>query len=130
MAKKVIYTKHIEKGKFYHIHEGSKTGHPGMIYWKCDKRNLYLALTTGTSKNKHNTFLKVSTTSKVSRILIQNRPLLAKRKDIGPEWKGLKFDKRDRNYLRSVSRKPFRETPTIKRNDRRYIKKIRKMPKY
>ena len=44
MAKKIIYSKQIEKGRFYHIHEGSPTGHPGMVFWKNDKRNLYLFL--------------------------------------------------------------------------------------
>ena len=38
MSKKKIYKK-IWKGRFYHIHEGSPTGHPGMIYWKNDKNH-------------------------------------------------------------------------------------------
>ena len=41
--------KPIIKGYFYHVHEGSETGHPGFVYWKSDRKNLYLLITTGTS---------------------------------------------------------------------------------
>ena len=130
MAKKVIYTKHIEKGKFYHIHEGSKTGHPGMIYWKCDKRNLYLALTTDTSSGEHRILLKYPIERNIKRSYVQNRPMLLKRKDIGGVRPKLRFNRRDKTILRIVSRKDFRESPSIKRSDRRYTKKLRKTPKY
>ena len=41
MDKKII-TKVIEVGKFYLIHDGSKTGHPGFVVWKDDAINRYI----------------------------------------------------------------------------------------
>ena len=130
MSKKVIYSKHIEKGRFYHIHEGSKTGHPGMVYWKNDKRNLYLALTTDTSEGEHRLPLKVPTQQGVEKSYVQTKPLLAKRKDVGGMRPELKFNKKDKVLLKHISRKQYRETQTIKRNDRRYIKSLKKKPRY
>lgn len=34
MSKKRIVDKKLKKGKFYAVHEGSKHGHPGKLYWK------------------------------------------------------------------------------------------------
>ena len=48
----------IEVGKFYLIHDGSYPGHPGLIVWKEDHANLYLAIKFGTTKNKENTEFK------------------------------------------------------------------------
>ena len=31
--------KNIEVGKFYLIHDGSRTGHPGLVVWKDDEKN-------------------------------------------------------------------------------------------
>ena len=39
-----IPTKKIELGKFYFIHDGSKTGHPGLVIWKDDENNRYLVV--------------------------------------------------------------------------------------
>ena len=122
--------KKIKKGKFYHIHEGSPTGHPGMVYWKNDKRNLYLALTTDSKAGDHRTKLKFPTSKDVSESFINNRPLLAKRKNIGGERVGMKFDKRDKDIVKTISRHPYREAPNINRKDCRYIKKLKKKPKY
>ena len=36
--------KNIEIGKFYFIHDGSKTGHPGLIISKDDNANRYLVV--------------------------------------------------------------------------------------
>ena len=130
MSKKVIYAKHIEKGRFYHIHEGSKTGHPGMVYWKNDKRNLYLAILTGTSDGRHRTTLQAPTNRNVERSAIQNRPVLAKRKDIGGAHLDYRFSKKDKELLKAISIRPFKETPTIRKQDRRYIKRLKKKPRY
>ena len=40
MSKKKIVNKRLLKGKFYVVHDGSASGHPGMIYWKQDKKNI------------------------------------------------------------------------------------------
>ena len=33
--------KQIDVGKFYLIHDGSRTGHPGFVVWKDDEANRY-----------------------------------------------------------------------------------------
>ena len=130
MSKKIIYKKHLEKGRFYHIHEGSTNGHPGMIYWKTDKKNLYLALTTDTSKGEHRTKLKVPTEKTIKHSYVNNRPLLAKRKNIGGLRENLRFSKRDKKLLRSISENHFRTTSDINRRDKRYMKRLKKKPRY
>ena len=43
-------TKAIEVGKFYFVHDGSKTGHPGFVIWKDDEANRYLVIRTESDK--------------------------------------------------------------------------------
>ena len=93
--------KNIQKGKFYHIHEGSPTGHPGMVYWKNDKRNLYLAITTDSTAGEHRTRLSTPTSSEVEHSFVYNRPTLAKRRDIGGQYRDMKFTKNDKNILKN-----------------------------
>ena len=130
MSKKKIITKKVKKGKFYHFHEGSPSGHPGMVYWKNDNKNLYLAVTTDSSPGEHRTKLAYPTSSNVSKSYVYNRPLLAKRKNIGGERNGMRFDKKDKQQIKVISKRYFRETPDINRRDRRYIRKLKKKPKY
>ena len=130
MAKKKYCPKHLIKGRFYHFHEGSPKGHPGMVFWKCDKRNLYLALTTDSSNGEHRTKLTTPTSNDISKSFVYNRPLLAKRKDIGGHYPNMKFSKKDKVLLKNISRRNYRETRSIKSKDRRYFKKLRKKPKY
>lgn len=130
MSKRKRYSKHIEKGKFYHFHEGSPRGHPGMVYWKNDKKNLYLAVTTDSTAGEHRTSLNAPTDSAVEKSYVYNRPLLAKRKDIGSEHSKMRFSKKDRKILQVVSRRNYRESPSVRSKDRRYIKKLKKKPKY
>lgn len=40
----------IEVGKFYFVHDGSKTGHPGFVIWKDDDANRYLVIRTDSDK--------------------------------------------------------------------------------
>ena len=42
--------KNIEIGKFYFIHDGSKTDHPGYVVWKDDFANRYLVIRTDSDK--------------------------------------------------------------------------------
>lgn len=129
MSRPIKVKKIIKKGKFYHIHEGSPTGHPGMIYWKSDKKNLYLALSTDTSPGSHRSEI-IPISKETKRSFVQNRPILAKRKDIGGERTCLKFAKANKSILKVISKHDYRETPSIRRADRRYIKKLKKKPRY
>ena len=123
-------TKSIQKGKFYHVHEGSPTGHPGMVFWKNDKRNLYLTITTDSSEGEHRTMLSAPTSNEVKHSFVYNRPTLAKRRDIGGQYQNMVFSKKDKNILRTISRKNYRETKSIKAKDRRFIKRLKKKPRY
>lgn len=121
MTRKKLVQKHIEKGRFYHFHEGSKSGHPGKVYWKNDNKNLYLAITVGTSNGSHRT--KIGSTGKnIDVAYISNRPLLAKRKDIGSRRDDVKIPKKDKDIIKAIKKKQYRETPSIKAKDRRYMK--------
>lgn len=73
--------KNIEVGKFYFIHDGSKTGHPGYIVWKDDQANLYLAIKFGTSCNEHNYKFDRPLGKKAKASYVYRRLFLGKRKD-------------------------------------------------
>ena len=122
--------KHLQKGRFYHIHEGSPTGHPGMIFWKNDKRNLYLTLTTDSSVGNHRTKLSKPTNKETNQSYVYNRPTLAKRRDVGGRYIDMVFSKKDRIVLRIISTKKYRESGSIRSKDRRYMKKLKKKPRY
>ena len=134
MSKKKPINKKLLKGKFYLVHDGSKSGHPGFIFWKNDNKNLYLSLIVGTSYSKDLIKLNFSTEIGVSKSFVHKKPFLGKRKDFGSkELKRLKFNKNDKKrILRDISKKEPRYSPTIKRHDRRYMKRLRlkKIPKY
>ena len=67
MSKKKPASKKLLKGKFYAVHEGSKHGHPGKLYWKNDQKNIYLFLKTGTTPTPDNIVLTVPTEKGVKR---------------------------------------------------------------
>ena len=130
MPKKRIVDKKLKKGKFYAVHEGSKHGHPGKLYWKNDQKNLYLFLKTGTTPSPENIVLIVPTEDGVRRSYVYKRPLLAKRRDVGQELPRMKFSKKDKKLLRKLSQNPFTETNSVGRTDRRFVKRLWKRPKY
>ncbi len=130
MAKKKPVTKKLLKGRFYALHDGSTKGHPGKLYWKNDNKNLYLFIKTGTTASPHNIILVVPTEKGVQRSYVYKRPILAKRKDVGGELPSMRFGKPDKKKIRGISQAPFDETPSIGRNDRRYVKRMKKKPRY
>ena len=105
MSKKKFYNKHLEKGRFYSINK-----HPGLIVFKNDKKNIYLAIVTGTTKHKHQTMLKHPTEAKVHVSYVNNHPILGKRKHFGSkELVGMKIHSEYRIIMRIISkRKPVR----------------------
>lgn len=130
MSKKKPASKKLLKGKFYAVHEGSKHGHPGKLYWKNDQKNIYLFLKTGTASTPDNIVLTVPTEEGVKRSYVYKKPILAKRKDVGSEFPNMRFGKADKPLLREVSKRDFAETPSVGRKDRRYVKRLKKKPKY
>ena len=116
--------KNIEIGKFYIVHDGSKTGHPGYVFWKDDLANRYLVIRTDSDKpgavtkkekgEKHITKLKHTTEEKVVNSYVHNRPMMCKRKDIGSkELIGMKFDKDDMELVEEISKRNPEFTPTF-----------------
>ena len=101
MSKKKIYNKHLEKGRFY-----SANRHPALIVSKNDKKNIYLAVVTGTTKRKHQTQLKHPTENKIRASFVNNRPVLGKRKHFGSkELVGMRIHPDDRKIIRVIARK-------------------------
>ena len=111
MANKVI-----EVGKFYLIHDGSKTGHPGLVVWKDDEANRYLVIRTESDKpgkttkreleRQHLIDLKHPTDNAVVKSYIRTRPMMCKRRDIGSkELAGMSIHPEDQNLIDEVSQK-------------------------
>ncbi len=74
MSKKKIYHKHLEKEKFYVVNK-----HPGLIVYKNDKKNVYIAVVTGTSQHRHQTKLKYPTESTIGASYVNDRPIMGKK---------------------------------------------------
>ena len=105
MSKKKIYNKRLEKGKFYVVNK-----HPGLIVLKNDRKNIYIAIITGTSHHRHQTKLKHPTEPGVKESFDNNRPVQGKRKHFGSkELVGMKIHKDDRILIRIIKkRKPIK----------------------
>ena len=74
--------RNIEVGKIYLLFDGSKGGHPGLIVWKDDDMNLYIAIKFGTTKNDGNIPLQYQIVEG-KKSYIYKRLFVGKRKDIG-----------------------------------------------
>ena len=118
--------KRIEVGKFYLIHDGSKTGHPGLIISKNDIRNEYLVIRTESDKpgritkrelkRQHLITLKHPTDKNVIRSYVRTKPLLCKRKDIGSkELLGMRIHAEDQNIIDLVSRRKPQKSKSWKK---------------
>ena len=51
MSKRKITNKKLLKGRFYIVHEGSKAGQPGMIYWKRYSKTIKYIMQISTNIN-------------------------------------------------------------------------------
>lgn len=118
-------TRTIEVGKFYYLHDGSKTGHPCYVIWKNDERNRYLVVRFDSDKHgetpktlkgvRHITKLSKPTSTKVTTSYIRNRPMLCKRKDIGGEMNDLHLSDYDKNIVHRIGRNKFERSPSLKK---------------
>ena len=101
MSKKKVYNKHLEKGKLYSVNK-----HPGLIIYKNDKKNTYIAVVTVTSPGRHKTRLSIPTEPNLKRSFVNNRPVLGKRKHFGShELVGMKIDSADRKTIEIIKRR-------------------------
>ena len=121
----IVLSKIIEIGKFYLIHDGSKTGHPGLVIWKNDEYNLYLAIKIGTSSNENNFALKELISKENIRHYVYKRPFLGKRKDFGSKpFVDLSITDELSFYVKlSFDIRPV-ESKSINRKDRYHFKRL------
>lgn len=118
----------IEVGKFYFVHDGSKTGHPCYVVSKDDEKNEYLVLKFDSDKPgdipkkdrgiKHITKLNRPLADNVANSYVKNRPFLCKRRDIwAHEMTDLKIDESDLKLIHEIGkRNPVYSTSFKKTN--------------
>ena len=106
MSKKKIYSKHLEKGRFY-LHNDRNGGHPALLYKKRDKKNMYFVVVFTTKPGKRRTRLNFSIEpSRVKITYVHNLPVMSKRKDIGKkELTRMKLNKEDKPLIKSIEKK-------------------------
>ena len=107
MAKKKIYNKHLEKGRFYHRSD-SRGGHPSLIYEKSDKKNKYKTLVftsshaEGTKKLTHS----IDAVKPQKTYYVHLKVFIGKRRDFGRKvLTRLKVEKEDKMLLKIIVRK-------------------------
>ena len=118
----------MKENTFHIIHEGSKTGHPGMIYWKSEESNLYLAITTGSSEFNDAHFIKLKRPIRndVKNSFVNKKPILAKRKDINPtELRDMTFHSEDFDIIIKIKQNEPRYSTSINRKDKRKFRIIK-----
>ena len=121
----MVEMKNIELGKFYTIHDGSSHGHPGLIVWKDDDANLYLAVKIGTSKNKGNRKLKDCLSPNISSHYVYIRPFLGKRKDFWDKpFMNIQVSKEFKIKCDQIIKMAPVESKSINRKDRRNFKRL------
>ena len=123
--KTTISIRNIEVGKFYFIHDGSKTGHPGFVVWKDDVKNRYIVVRFDSDKKgevskkekgvKHITKLKHPTSNSVLNSYVHNRPMVCKRKDIGIELPNLVLHKDDESLINEIAKKNCELGPSLRK---------------
>ena len=119
-------TKNIEVGKFYFIHDGSKTGHPGLVVWKDDDANRYMVVRFDSDKEgdvpkkdrgvRHITCLSHPTDNNVIRSYVRNRPMICKRRDFGSiTFPDMKIHPNDSHIIEYVSNQKPDFSPSFKK---------------
>ena len=112
MSKKKIYSKHLQKGRFY-IHNDKYGGHPSLLYKKNDRKNLYFVVVFTSSPGPKRVRLKHSIEpSKVKQSFVHNTPKISRRKDLGKKpMPGLKIHVDDKPLIKSIEKKKWFTRP-------------------
>ena len=116
----------IELGMFYYIHDGSKSGHPGLVVWKDDEANRYLVIRFDSDKQgdipkidrdiRHITKLKHTTDNNIINSYVRNRPMLCKRKDFGAiDFSNMSLHPDDIETINYISKKEPELSPSLKK---------------
>ena len=107
MSKKKIYSKHLEKGRFYHRSD-SRGGHPSLIYEKNDRKNKYKTLVFTSSHAEGTEKLKssIDLANPKKKYYVHLKIYIGKRRDFGRKvLTRLKVKKEDKMLLRIIIRK-------------------------
>ena len=106
MSRKKIYSKHLEKGRFY-IHSDGHGGHPALLYKKRDKKNKYYLVVFTSSPGPKRIKLKHSIEPiKVRVSYAHNTPKISKRKELSSfPMIGLRIDDEDKITIEIIKRK-------------------------
>ena len=117
--------RNIEIGKFYFLHDGTKTGHPGYLVWKDDVTNRYLFVKCDSDKYgetskvergvRHITKLSHTIGNEVETSYVRNRPLLCKRKDIGKILGDLSVHPDDIELIIKISKNKPEFAPSLRK---------------
>ena len=106
MSKKQKYSKHLEKGKFYHRSD-SMGGHPALLYYKKDKNNMYKALVFTSSKTVDTIQLNKSIDPAFPEktFYVHRKPFIGKRRDFGRKpLTRLRISKEDKVLIKSLKK--------------------------
>ena len=106
MSKKKIYSKHLEKGRFY-IHSDGHGGHPALLYKKKDRKNEYYVVIFTSSPGAKRIKLKHSIEPiKVNISFVHSVPRKSKRRDLGSRALiGIRIHKDDKPLIKSIEKK-------------------------
>ena len=115
----------VETGKYYFIHDGSKSGHPGLVISANDVENRYLVVRFDSDKFtdvpkfqrgvRHITKLKVPTSTSVLNSYVHNRPMICKRKDIGKELTDISISDEDVKTINEISTRNPEYAPSLRK---------------
>lgn len=104
MSKKVIYNKHLQKGRFYHRSD-SKGGHPALLVKKNDRKNQYGAIIFTSSVAKRTKPLKksIDVNQPNKKYYVHLDPFIGKRRDFGRKrLTRLRIDKMDKKLIKKI----------------------------
>ena len=107
MSKKKIYSKHLEKGRFYHRGD-NKGGHPAFIYEKNDKKNKYktLVFTSAHAEGTKRLNCGIDIANPKKLFYVHLKIYIGRRRDFGRKvLTRLKIQKEDKLLLKVIIRK-------------------------
>lgn len=120
--------KDLQVGKFYLIYDGSDTGHPGIIVWKNDQLNLYVAIKFGSSHNPKSIEFLHPIDSINQRSYLYKRPYLGKRKNFGSKmFEDIVLEDNDFLFIyNNIDTNNPLESKDIRSQDRRNYRRLAK----
>ena len=106
MSKKKIYSKHLEKGRFY-THSDRQGGHPTLLYKKRDQKNMYFVVLFTSSPGKKRFKLKHSLDQfRKKNYYVHDYPSISRRRDLGRKpLTRLKLNKEDKPIVKMIEKK-------------------------